>query len=372
MQRKWQVSLIVVAGVFMSSLDLFIVNIAFPAISKHFGGASLSIAVLGAERLRDRVRRAARAGRALGGRVRAQARVPARPGDLRARPARRARAAPSVGVLVAARVVQAVGRRADAADLARADAAGVRAREAPRRDRRCGPRAAASPRPPARRSAACSCRPTGGSCSSSTSRSAWPRLAAGARTLRERREQGAGRPDLLGALTLIVAIGALVVAIVKGQEWGWGSPRDHRAAGRAGGAAAAALAALGAPPDAGRRAGDAARAQLRARRRRLGLVLRRLRRDAARRRAVPDRRLARGRADRRADAVPGPGHGGRVRDPSARLGRAVRLPAARRRRLAAVRGRLALVHHADGRHARTTSSEFLPGNADHAAPASGS
>src|ERR1700704_2603793 len=42
MQRKWTVSLIVCVGVFMSSLDLFIVNIAFPAIGKHFGGASLS------------------------------------------------------------------------------------------------------------------------------------------------------------------------------------------------------------------------------------------------------------------------------------------------------------------------------------------
>src|SRR6202161_4131097 len=41
MQRKWRVSLIVCVGVFMSSLDLFIVNIAFPAISRHFGGASL-------------------------------------------------------------------------------------------------------------------------------------------------------------------------------------------------------------------------------------------------------------------------------------------------------------------------------------------
>ena len=34
--------MIVCVGVFMSSLDLFIVNIAFPAISEHFGGASLS------------------------------------------------------------------------------------------------------------------------------------------------------------------------------------------------------------------------------------------------------------------------------------------------------------------------------------------
>src|SRR5947208_10439628 len=42
MQRKWRVSVIVCVGVFMASLDLFIVNIAFPAIARHFGGASLS------------------------------------------------------------------------------------------------------------------------------------------------------------------------------------------------------------------------------------------------------------------------------------------------------------------------------------------
>ena len=41
MQRKWQVTLIVGVGVFMASLDLFIVNIAFPAIAKHFGHTSL-------------------------------------------------------------------------------------------------------------------------------------------------------------------------------------------------------------------------------------------------------------------------------------------------------------------------------------------
>jgi Na+/melibiose symporter-like transporter len=48
-------------------------------------------------------------------------------------------------------------------------------------------------------------------------------LAFGLRTLREHREAEASRPDLLGAAALIVAIGALVIAIVKGQEWGWGS-----------------------------------------------------------------------------------------------------------------------------------------------------
>src|SRR6478672_10578085 len=42
MQRKWLVTFIVGAGVFMASLDLFIVNIAFPAIARHFGGTSLS------------------------------------------------------------------------------------------------------------------------------------------------------------------------------------------------------------------------------------------------------------------------------------------------------------------------------------------
>src|SRR5579859_5339539 len=41
MQRKWRVSLIVCVGVFMASLDLFIVNIAFPSIARHFGGTSL-------------------------------------------------------------------------------------------------------------------------------------------------------------------------------------------------------------------------------------------------------------------------------------------------------------------------------------------
>ena len=42
MQRKWLVTLIVCSGVFMSSLDLFIVNIAFPSIAKNYSGSSLS------------------------------------------------------------------------------------------------------------------------------------------------------------------------------------------------------------------------------------------------------------------------------------------------------------------------------------------
>jgi hypothetical protein len=49
-------------------------------------------------------------------------------------------------------------------------------------------------------------------------------LVVGTRVLRERREYGAGRPDVIGAIALVTAVAALVLAIVKGQEWGWGSP----------------------------------------------------------------------------------------------------------------------------------------------------
>src|SRR4051794_34235596 len=40
--HRWQVLIVVSAAVFMASLDLFIVNIAFPAIASDFGGTSLA------------------------------------------------------------------------------------------------------------------------------------------------------------------------------------------------------------------------------------------------------------------------------------------------------------------------------------------
>ncbi len=64
MQRRWQVLTLVSVATFVASLDLFIVNIAFPDIRADFGGASVGGALVGAQRLRDRVRRAARPGRA--------------------------------------------------------------------------------------------------------------------------------------------------------------------------------------------------------------------------------------------------------------------------------------------------------------------
>ena len=46
------------------------------------------------------------------------------------------------------------------------------------------------------------------------------------RRLVESRTPGRRRmPDLVGALLFAIAIGALVLAVVKGQEWGWGNPR---------------------------------------------------------------------------------------------------------------------------------------------------
>ncbi|HEX4187922.1 MAG TPA: MFS transporter [Solirubrobacteraceae bacterium] len=221
MQRKWRVSLIVCVGVFMASLDLFIVNIAFPAIEQHFKGASLEslswivsgYAIVFAALLVPAGRWADAFGRkrafllGLGLFVAASAACAL---------------APSVGVLVAARLAQAAG----GALMVPTSLGLILPEFEPHERHRAiglwastgGIAAAAGP-------------PVGGLLVQADWR--WVFLVnvpvglagmvLGARTLVERREAGAARPDLLGALALIVAIGALVVAIVKGQEWGWGS-----------------------------------------------------------------------------------------------------------------------------------------------------
>ncbi len=221
MQRKWRVSLIVCVGVFMSSLDLFIVNIAFPAIGHHFGGASLGslswilsgYAIVFAALLVPAGRWADAFGRkrafllGLGVFVAASAACAL---------------APSVGFLIAARIVQAIGGALmlptslglmlpEFAPHERHVAIGVWAATG-------GIAAAAGP-------------PLGGLLVQADWRLVFLvnvpvgllGLAFGIRTLAERRERSAARPDILGAGALIVAIGALVVAIVKGQEWGWSS-----------------------------------------------------------------------------------------------------------------------------------------------------
>ena len=222
MQRKWRVTAVVSAGVFMASLDLFIVNIAFPAIGWHFHGASLqslswilsAYAIVFAALLVPAGRWADSLGRKRAFLLGLGLFVAASAGCA---------AAPSVGVLTAARVAQAAGGA-----LMLPSSLGLMLPEFEAHERHIaiglwaatgGIAAAAGP-------------PLGGLLVQADWR--WVFLVnvpvgligliVGARTLRERREYGAGRPDVLGALALIVAIGALTLAIVKGQEWGWSSP----------------------------------------------------------------------------------------------------------------------------------------------------
>jgi EmrB/QacA subfamily drug resistance transporter len=221
MQRKWRVSLIVCVGVFMASLDLFIVNIAFPAIQGHFGGASLSslswivsgYAIVFAALLVPAGRWADAFGRK---------RAFLLGLALFVLSSAACALAPSVGVLVAARLAQAAGGA-----LMVPTSLGLMLPEFGAHERHAaiglwaatgGIAAAAGP-------------PLGGLLVQADWR--WVflvnvpvgliGLVLGARTLTERREADAARPDLLGAVAFILAIGALVVAIVKGQEWGWGS-----------------------------------------------------------------------------------------------------------------------------------------------------
>ncbi len=205
----------------MSSLDLFIVNIAFPSISRYFGGASLGslswvlsgYAIVFAALLVPAGRWADAFGRkrafllGLGVFVLASAGCAL---------------ASSVEVLIAARIVQAAGGA-----LMVPTSLGLMLPEFGPHERHVaigvwaatsGIAAAAGP-------------PLGGLLVQADWRLVFlvnvpvglAGLAFGWRTLVERRESVGARPDLLGAAALIVAIGSLVVAIVKGQEWGWTS-----------------------------------------------------------------------------------------------------------------------------------------------------
>jgi EmrB/QacA subfamily drug resistance transporter len=225
MERRWKVLIVNSAAVFMALLDVTIVNIAFPNLRASFPGDSLAdlswvlngysvvfaAALVPAGRLADRFGRkrvflagvvmflAASAACGLAG---------------------------SVGVLVAARMVQALGgavllptslslilpefpleRRATATALWTATGAVA---------------AAAGPS-------------LGGLL---VDWQGWravffvnlfigiPMLLPARRLLRESRDdQAAGWPDLGGAVLLLAGVGALALAIVKGQDWGWSSAR---------------------------------------------------------------------------------------------------------------------------------------------------
>src|SRR4051794_34230324 len=224
MAHKWRVLIVVSAAVFMASLDLFIVNIAFPDIRADFAGTSLAslswilnayaivfaALLVPAGRSADRLgrRRSFLAGLALFTLASALC-----------------AAAPNVELLVAARVLQAVGPAAVfPTSLA------LVLPEFPPEQRRTavaiwaavgGVAAAAGP-------------PVGGL----LVQAGWQLvflvnvpigivlLVFAVRILTETREPaGAPAPDLLGAGLLTASIGTLTFAIVKASDWDWGSAR---------------------------------------------------------------------------------------------------------------------------------------------------
>jgi EmrB/QacA subfamily drug resistance transporter len=221
MQRRWQVLRVVSVAVFMVSLDLFIVNIAFPQIRSDFGDASLSAVswVLNAYAI-----------------VLAALMVPA--GRLADRAGRRRAflagllvfvagsalcgVAPSIETLVAARILQAAGAALllptslalllpEFTAQQRPAAIGVWAAVG-------GVAAAAGP-------------PLGGLLVELDWRLVFLvnlpigllAFAFGLRLLRESRDASHARPDLLGSAILTLAVGALALGLVKAPEWGWGA-----------------------------------------------------------------------------------------------------------------------------------------------------
>ena len=229
MSRAWKVLIVVTAGAFLANLDLFIVNIAFPAIQADFPGAGLSelswvlngYAIVFATLLVPAGRLADLAGRKrlfLGG--------------LALFVVSSALCAAAVGpwTLVAARVAQAVG----AALMIPTSLALLLPEFAPER------RAAAVGFWTAGAALAATLGPTiGGLLVTASWR--WVflvnlplgalTLVAGARILRESRDPERGRiPDLAGAALLCLGVGALALGIVEGGSWGWTGGRTAAAA----------------------------------------------------------------------------------------------------------------------------------------------
>ena len=223
--RRWKVLLVTAVAVFMSFLDVTIVNIAFPDIERSFPGASLAglswilnaynvvfaALLVPAGRLADRI---GRRRMFLGGVV----------AFLGASAV--CAVAPSVEVLVAARVVQA----AAGAALVPSSLA-LLLPEFPLEQR-----ATATALWGATGAVAAATGPSLGGLLVDATSWRWvflvnlaiglPALVPARRLLRETREANPGPlPDLVGALALVAGVGLLSLAIVKGQAWGWGGPR---------------------------------------------------------------------------------------------------------------------------------------------------
>jgi EmrB/QacA subfamily drug resistance transporter len=223
MEQRWKVLLITSVGLFMASLDLFIVNIAFPDLAADFDGASLpslswvlnAYAIVFAALLVPAGRIADRVGRK---------RVFVAGLLLFSAASGLCAFAPSIPFLVGARVLQAAGGAMMLPTTLglilpafpveqRALAIGIWSAVG-------GVAAALGP-------------PIGGILVQLSWR--WIFVVnvpigiltaiVAVRALQEVREPEDGRPDLLGAAELALGIGLLTLGIVKGPEWGWADPR---------------------------------------------------------------------------------------------------------------------------------------------------
>ena len=225
MQRKWQVLLVTSVAVFMSFLDVTIVNIAFPDIRASFASSSLAglswiltaYNIVFAALLVPGGRLADRTGRRrtfMAGLVTFLAASVA------------AGLAPTVEVLVAARVVQAAG----AAALVPTSLA-LLLPEFPLEQR-----ATATGIWGATGAIAAALGPSLGGTLVDVAGWRWVffvnvviglfALVPARRVLRESKEAAPGpMPDGAGVALLVAGVGLLSLGIVKGQDWGWGGGR---------------------------------------------------------------------------------------------------------------------------------------------------
>ncbi|HWV85657.1 MAG TPA: DHA2 family efflux MFS transporter permease subunit [Capillimicrobium sp.] len=222
MERRWKVLAVVSIAVFMAGLDLFIVNIAFPAIGDDFDGASTAAltwvlnayAIVFAALLVPAGRFADRVGRRRGFLA---------GGALFVAGSALCGAAPTLEVLIGARVVQAAG-----AALLLPTSLALLLPEFPPHLRPVaiaiwsavgGLAAAFGP-------------PLGGVLVEAGWRWVFlvnvpigaAALVAAARLLRESRDRTQAVPDLVGTALLAGSVGLLALGLVQAPEWGWGAP----------------------------------------------------------------------------------------------------------------------------------------------------